>query len=92
MPAGPYSFPTALFDAALAEVSQPRVFARVSGSHLYGFPSVDSDFDLRCSHLLSGETLWGLGEPRETLEPKLEQDSLLAETGFRIRGSGKFAL
>jgi len=40
---------------------------------------VDSDFDLRCSHLLSGETLWGLGEPRETLEPKLEQDELLAE-------------
>lgn len=79
MPATTYAFPNALFEAALAEVPHPLVFATVSGSHLYGFPSVDSDFDLRCSHLLPGEALWGLGEPRETLEPKLEQDGLLAE-------------
>ena len=28
------------------------VFATISGAHLYGFPSPDSDFDLRGVHLL----------------------------------------
>jgi uncharacterized protein len=27
----------------------PLVFATVSGAHLYGFPSPDSDFDLRAN-------------------------------------------
>jgi hypothetical protein len=30
----------------------PLVFATISGAHLYGFPSPDSDFDLRGLHLL----------------------------------------
>ncbi len=30
----------------------PLVFATISGAHLYGFPSPDSDFDLRGVHLL----------------------------------------
>ncbi len=30
----------------------PLVFATVSGAHLYGFPSIDSDFDLRGVHVL----------------------------------------
>ena len=37
------------------QVSQhpyPLMFATISGAHLYGFPSPDSDFDLRGVHLL----------------------------------------
>ena len=30
----------------------PLLFATISGAHLYGFPSPDSDFDLRGVHLL----------------------------------------
>lgn len=33
--------------AALAEAGPRPLFATLSGSHLYGFPSPDSDFDLR---------------------------------------------
>ncbi|XZE56494.1 nucleotidyltransferase domain-containing protein [Planctomycetaceae bacterium SH139] len=38
----------------------PLVFATISGAHLYGFPSPDSDFDLRGVHLLPLETVIGL--------------------------------
>lgn len=38
----------------------PLVFATISGAHLYGFPSPDSDFDLRGVHLLPLETVVGL--------------------------------
>ena len=31
----------------------PLLFATVSGAHLYGFPSPDSDFDLRGAHVFS---------------------------------------
>ena len=34
----------------------PLLFVTISGAHLYGFPSPDSDFDLRGVHHLS-ETL-----------------------------------
>jgi hypothetical protein len=30
----------------------PLLFATVSGAHLYGFPSPDSDYDLRGAHIL----------------------------------------
>ncbi len=35
----------------------PFLFATISGAHLYGFPSPDSDFDLRGAHVLSDETV-----------------------------------
>jgi predicted nucleotidyltransferase len=31
----------------------PLIFATVSGAHLYGFASVDSDLDVRAAHLLT---------------------------------------
>lgn len=46
----------------------PLVFATVSGAHLYGFASPDSDFDLRGVHLLPLETVIGLSGGRETIE------------------------
>ena len=44
------------------------LFATVSGAHLYGFPSPDSDYDLRGCHVLPVERLVGLGDPDETEE------------------------
>ena len=36
------------------------------GSHSYGFPSRDSDFDLKAIHLASAEQLLGLRQPKQT--------------------------
>lgn len=46
----------------------PLLFATISGAHLYGFPSADSDFDLRGSHLLPVEFVVGLDARDETIE------------------------
>jgi uncharacterized protein len=46
----------------------PLLFATVSGAHLYGFPSPDSDYDLRGSHILPVREVIGLHEVRETIE------------------------
>ena len=46
----------------------PLVFATVSGAHLYGFPSPDSDFDLRGAHLLPLRDVVGLYEVQETVQ------------------------
>lgn len=46
----------------------PLVFATVSGAHLYGFPSPDSDFDLRGAHVLPLNAFGGLRAPDETAE------------------------
>ncbi|MEZ6070018.1 MAG: nucleotidyltransferase domain-containing protein [Pirellulales bacterium] len=45
----------------------PLVFATISGAHLYGFPSADSDFDLRGVHLLPLEQVVGLDPGEETV-------------------------
>lgn len=46
----------------------PLLFATVSGAHLYGFSSADSDYDLRGVHLLPARELLSLHEPKETIE------------------------
>ena len=46
----------------------PLLFATVSGAHLYGFPSPDSDFDLRAAHVLSVEKIVGLDVHDETVQ------------------------
>jgi hypothetical protein len=46
----------------------PLLFATVSGAHLYGFPSADSDWDLRGSHILPAEQVLGLNPLEETIE------------------------
>jgi len=48
------------------------LFVTVSGAHLYGFPSRDSDVDLRGCHKLPLADVVGLDVPRETIEPKLD--------------------
>jgi predicted nucleotidyltransferase len=46
----------------------PLLFVTISGAHLYGFPSLDSDFDLRGVHLLPLENVLGLDVADETVE------------------------
>ena len=46
----------------------PLLFATVSGAHLYGFPSIDSDWDLRGAHILPAERVLGLLPIDETVE------------------------
>ncbi|MFJ7268573.1 DNA polymerase beta superfamily protein [Streptomyces sp. NPDC099050] len=52
--------------AVVAEQPDPLLFATVSGAHLYGFPSKDSDIDLRGAHLLPAAELVSLRDPQET--------------------------
>ncbi|MFJ8887254.1 DNA polymerase beta superfamily protein [Streptomyces sp. NPDC102402] len=52
----------------------PLLFATVSGAHLYGFPSRDSDVDLRGVHVLPAEDLVGLREPEETRSRMWDHD------------------
>lgn len=54
----------------------PLLFATISGAHLYGFPSPDSDFDLRGIHLLPLEKLVGLTVTDETVEQSGIHDGL----------------
>lgn len=60
----------------VAEQPYPLLFATVSGAHLYGFPSVDSDVDLRGVHLLPAEDVVGLRHGPETLERMWERDGV----------------
>lgn len=46
----------------------PLLFATVSGAHLYGFPSPDSDYDMRGVHVLPASESLGLLPKRETVE------------------------
>jgi predicted nucleotidyltransferase len=52
------------------------LFATISGAHLYGFPSPDSDFDLRGVHLLPIHDVLGLSVSHETVEKSGIHDGL----------------
>ncbi len=52
----------------------PLLFATVSGAHLYGFPSPDSDYDLRGCHVLPVREVIGLDPGRETIETASKDD------------------
>jgi uncharacterized protein len=64
--------------AEAARHPYPLVFATVSGAHLYGFPSPDSDFDLRGCHVLPAREVVGLAAGRQTVE------SSFADGGFEM--------
>jgi RNA repair pathway DNA polymerase beta family len=49
----------------------PLLFATISGAHLYGFPSPDSDFDLRGAHVLPLDAVVGLDVRDETVQQSM---------------------
>ena len=52
----------------VANQPYPLLFMTISGAHLYGFPSPDSDYDLRGVHILPLKEVIGLDTGRETIE------------------------
>jgi uncharacterized protein len=66
----------------------PLVFATISGAHLYGFPSPDSDFDLRGVHLLPLQTVLSLDDGQQTVEKEGIYDGL--ETDLVTHDAAKF--
>jgi predicted nucleotidyltransferase len=64
------------FNSIIAEQPFPLVFATLSGAHLYGFPSPDSDFDVRGVHLLPLGAVVGLNDVPETIEVEKIENGL----------------
>jgi predicted nucleotidyltransferase len=62
-------------DAATA-LPYPLIFATVSGAHLYGFASVDSDLDLRASHILPAHEVVGLHTGPDTIQRSGDRDGV----------------
>ncbi len=60
----------------VAAQPHPLIFATISGAHLYGFPSPDSDYDLRGVHVLPLRDVLGLEERAETIEVSEVRDGL----------------
>jgi predicted nucleotidyltransferase len=58
----------------VAQQPYPLLFATISGAHLYGFPSPDSDWDLRGCHVLPVAEAVGLDPGRETIESSAQND------------------
>jgi predicted nucleotidyltransferase len=54
----------------------PLLFVTISGAHLYGFPSPDSDYDLGGVHVLPVRDVVGLEPARETVEFSGDRDGL----------------
>jgi predicted nucleotidyltransferase len=54
----------------------PLMFVTVSGAHLYGFPSPDSDVDLRGVHVLPPDEVMGLDTGPETITLSHMRDEL----------------
>jgi predicted nucleotidyltransferase len=57
-----------LLRAEAARHPYPLLFATISGAHLYGFPSHDSDYDVRGVHILPAKEAVGLLPGQETIE------------------------
>src|SRR5260221_303070 len=49
----------------------PLLFATISGAHLYGLPSPDSDYDLRGAHVLPLRAVVGLEVRDETVQKEM---------------------
>jgi predicted nucleotidyltransferase len=60
----------------VTDLDYASLFVTVSGAHLYGFSSPDSDIDLRGCHVLPLREIVGLDMPAETLEHNLDRDGI----------------
>ena len=76
---------------ALRELSRADaapLFVTISGAHLYGFASHDSDFDVRACHLLPLRRVLSLAPREETIEHSSVEDG--REIDFVSHDAGKF--
>ena len=63
--------------AEIARHPYPLLFVTISGAHLYGFASPDSDYDLRGVHLLPAREVLGLdAAAHETIDVSRDEDGL----------------
>ena len=65
-----------VLESIAAAQPYPLLFVTISGAHLYGFPSPDSDYDLRGVHVLGVRDVVGLNPPRETIEASGDRDGI----------------
>lgn len=75
---------------AVARHPYPLLFVTISGAHLYGFPSPDSDYDIRGVHILPADEVLGLNRGPATIEemrsgePEIDLVTHDAEKFFRL--------
>ncbi|MHC5769025.1 MAG: DNA polymerase beta superfamily protein [Nostoc sp.] len=69
------NIPTSI-NTIIGQQPYPFLFTIISGSHLYGFPSADSDYDLRGVHILPVQEVVGLQTRNETIEVSEVRESL----------------
>ncbi|MCB9857446.1 MAG: nucleotidyltransferase domain-containing protein [Phycisphaerales bacterium] len=65
-----------LLSSIVHEQPYPLLFATISGAHLYGFPSRDSDYDLRGVHVLPLRDAIGQRATRDTIESSGVRDGV----------------
>lgn len=65
-----------LIDNILSEQPYPLMFAVISGAHVFGFPSPDSDIDIRGVHIVPLEQVIGLRKPRESVSMNRVVDNI----------------
>src|SRR5262249_20265454 len=75
-PRGIAMIPMPLLKQQVEQHPYPLLFATISGAHLYGFPSPDSDFDLRGVHMLPLKEVVGLHSGPETIEKSGVHDGI----------------
>lgn len=80
-------------DRVIAEESAKRehLVVYLSGAHAYGFPSPDSDVDLKCIHIAPTEAIVGFNLPTMTFDRAeildgVEMDYTSNELGAALRG------
>jgi len=76
--------------AGIVADGPPPLFATVSGAHLYGFASPDSDVDLRGSFVLPTRALLGVRRPAVTLTRMVERSGV--ELDWVAHDVAKFAV
>lgn len=72
----------AVLEDKVRQHPRPLLFATVSGAHLYGFPSPDSDYDLRGAHVLAVPEVLRLDAGLETIE--LSNKATMAQDGIEF--------
>ncbi len=78
-------------DDVLAEAGRTHLVVYLSGAHAYGFPSPDSDVDLKCVHIEETSRFLGLAPPRTTFDRAevidgVEMDYTSNEVGMVLAG------